>query len=162
MNEIFVDTGRVIKGRKKSILRINALGSCIAVIGCNYETGTGGAAHIMLPGKAPVKSKEKTKYAYNSIKKLLKLLGPCERNYDCIRVLLIGGANVLKRPDCTIAQDNLKSVKEELEKYKVVILAESVGGTERRKAVFNISTGEIFCSKGSGREKKLFTLKEMI
>ena len=51
--EIDVLTGGIAARKNTGIIRVSALGSCIAVIMHDKKNKIGGIAHIMLPGKSP-------------------------------------------------------------------------------------------------------------
>ena len=60
---IEVSTGEV-RASSDRVLRASALGSCVAVAMLDAEAGTGGLAHVMLPGASPDgQQNEHAKYA---------------------------------------------------------------------------------------------------
>ena len=63
---IYTQTGEVKTGKKDTILRSNAIDSCIVIAAYDEEEKVGAMAHIMLPGKAlENKNTQKNKYARN-------------------------------------------------------------------------------------------------
>ena len=83
------------------------------------------------------------------------LHGSGARDED-IGICLVGGANVLKKEGDTIATTVIDSVKEIIEKNKLLILASSLGGFERRSAALNLKTGMVYYTIGESAEKKLW------
>jgi len=154
---IYAHTGEVKSGKKDTILRSSAIGSCLAIAAYDKNMQVGALAHVMLPGKAPEGRKnQKTRYAANALDELIikmNLLGTKEKN---IEVCLVGGANILKKKDGLIAADNIFSVEELLIKRKIKIRAKSVGGTERRSITLNVETGCVRYTIGNGAEKLLW------
>lgn len=159
---LFVETGVVLKDTYKKGIEINALGSCVALIAYNRSSGYGAAAHIMLPGKAPQKEQNKNKYAHNAVKKLLSLIVTKKSGYEDLTLCIVGGANVLKRKNCTIAPDNVKSVIEELSAYGLKVLAQKTGGTKRYRVYFDTRTGKVYYARGSSDYKALINYQEVL
>jgi len=161
MREIDVLTGEVKKAAPGAVITAHALGSCVGVIGYNTVTGEGAIAHIMLPGTSPRRIPGRdTRYTVDALEALLEKLvptGPANRN---IRAALAGGANVLKRPDDGVGRANIDSVREELEKRGIVIVAESVGDEIRRKISLDLSNGNLYCFEGDQTPKILATFRK--
>jgi PAS domain S-box-containing protein len=152
----YVGTGEVIFGHAGDILESTPLGSCIAVCVYDSRLGVGGMAHVMLPGEAPENESEKNKYALNAVEALshgMRQMG-CEA--ASIDVCLIGAANVLDISDDTISRKNLDSVLNALREKNLKISAESVGGTLRRSAKFDVKNGAVFFSVGDDEERLLW------
>jgi len=112
---------------------------------------------FMLPGKAPEKRNyQKTKYAFDAIKEMLKDLNNLGIKENDIEICLVGGGNVLRKKDDTIASDNIASVDENLLKRNLTIKARNVGGTQRRSVSLFINTACVYFSVGDGHEKILY------
>jgi len=157
---IDVPTGAVAAGKSPDIFRSCAIGSCVVISAYCWQRRVGGLAHIMLPGNAPCNGiLEKTKYAENAIKELLCHMETLEADMEALDVCLVGAANVLKRPDDTVGQNNLDSVIEILEKKRIKIQAQSVGGTNRRSVTFDIGKGTVFYTEGDEAERLLWVSK---
>ncbi|MHC4464156.1 MAG: chemotaxis protein CheD, partial [Planctomycetota bacterium] len=109
MREIIdVNTGEVKVGGEKVVLRSIAIGSCV-IAAYDSEKKIGAMAHVMLPGSAPKKALERTKYAANAIEEMIYQMTGAGADKDNIEVCLVGGGNVLKKEDDTICRDNIKS-----------------------------------------------------
>lgn len=148
-NVIDVSTGEVRKGNIDHVLVSNGIGSCVVLAAIHLEKHIGGMAHIMLPGKAPLKKKQnKTKYAEDAIEKLLQLLETDKEAASNVRVCLIGAGNVLKKPDETICKSNIESLMTILNGLGIEISATSLGGHLRRTIRFTIKTGEVHFTEG--------------
>ena len=148
----FAMTGEVIAGEKKSILKTNAIGSCIAIIAYDKVKRIGAMAHIMLPGKAP-EGKQSDKYTVNAIQSLFEKMSSLGAEEKNIEFCLAGGANVLKKKDDKIGEENINSVQNYLQNYNYKIKAKSLGGFERRSVSLNVETGKVFFSIGDEPEK---------
>ena len=155
-NVIFVSTGEVKVCDVNHHLKSTAIGSCIVVTAWDSFQKIGGMAHVMLPGIAPVGKKEHaTRYAANAIDKLLDQLSQLGTKKENLEVCIVGGGNVLKRANDTICENNVRSVEEILRHKAFSIKALSVGGTLRRSAFLNVSSGFVYYTEGDSGERLL-------
>lgn len=156
-----VQTGEVKAATGKMILRSIALGSCVAIVAYDQDMKNGAIAHVMLPGKATPRTKphEKTKYAENAIEKLINLMAQIGSEIQDFKVAVVGGANVLKRPNDTIARDNVESNLKILNDNNIEIVATSVGGTERRNVAIDLDNGIITYTQGDSLDKELWSFR---
>ena len=155
--EQYVATGCLATGSLKGIIRTSPLGSCVAVIAYDKTSKTGGIAHIMLPGKSPTKNKtEENKYAENAIENLLDALKSLGSKKANIEICLVGGANVLKKENDTIADNLIFSIFEILEQKKLRIKKTSLSGYERRTAKLTLDTGCVTFTLGDNFEAELY------
>ncbi len=170
-----VQTGEIKVCGNECVLKSGAIGSCVVVVAYDTHKKLGGVAHIMLPGKSrplkegntvtPVQCKgakasdidiEKTRYAVDAIDYLAQKIQEMGSKLENLEVCLIGGANVLKREGDTIGRDNILSVKKLLNLKNIKIVAESLGGTERRSMSLEVSTGTVRFTQGDGKETVLW------
>ena len=155
-----MQTGQVKVGRRNSILKSSAIGSCIVIAAYNSNKTVGALAHVMLPGNAPGEGDlQKTSYAADAIDEMLNRMAHLGVDNDEIEVCLVGGGNVLKRKNETICQDNVNSVIEFLQKKGIKIKAKALGGTSRRRISFDIERGSIFYAEADEDERLLWETK---
>ncbi len=155
--EQIVATGHLATGSKNGVIRSTPLGSCVAVIAYDKTSKTGGMAHIMLPGKSPTKGKaEENKYAENAIANLLDALKSLGSNQANIEICLLGGANVLRKENDTIADTLIFSIFKIIEREKLHIKQTSLGGYERRMAKLCLHSGRLTYTLGDKSEVELF------
>jgi chemotaxis protein CheD len=155
MREIVdVNTGQIKIGMEKMVLRSLAIGSCVVISAYDLEKGCGGLAHVMLPGRAPLKSSEseKTKYAADAIDELIYLLKKAKSGILDIVVCLVGAGNVLKKKDDTICRSNIESISQILKQKNIPITAAVLGGTKRKSVFFDIDKAYITYTEGEGKE----------
>ena len=160
--EINVHTGDVRVSGSNTIIRTSALGSCVAVVAYDFFHKIGGLAHVMLPGWAPKNQtgNNRLKYAENAIALLLELMIDCGAEIDCIKAVLAGGANVLNKPNDTICEDNINSVKQMLAAAAIPVRAEATGVNLRRSITLNVKEGSCYYTEGSSREMLLWDFSE--
>ena len=157
MSEVVnIATGGVELGWGETILRSLAIGSCIVVVAYDFKKKTGAVAHIMLPGTAPKKTLEKTRYAADAIDEMINMMTQAESKKSDIEVCLGGGGNVLKRKDDAICKDNIESTTRILKEKNIPVRASALGGTERKGVFLDIENGSISFAEGDEKEKTLW------
>lgn len=155
--ENLLTTGHLATGSKKGVISTSPLGSCVAVIAYDKTSKTGGIAHIMLPGKSPTEDNaEENKYAGNAIENLIDELNKLGSKKANIEICMVGGANVLRKENDTIADNLILSIFEIMERKKLSIKRTSLGGYERRTAKLTLDTGIISFTIGDKSEEELF------
>ncbi|QIA07112.1 chemotaxis protein CheD [Draconibacterium halophilum] len=154
---IYVNTGEVKSGDAGILLNSGAIGSCVVITAYDFENRIGAMAHVMLPGSTPEgKNLKNTKYAVNAINELLTLMKKDDGKVCQLETCIIGGANVLKRPNDTIAKSNIDSVEKWLDEKSINVCAKAIGGFERRTVLFDIEKGSIFFTVGDSKPKPLW------
>ncbi len=146
-SEIDVLTGDIAVIKNTGIIRVTALGSCIAVLMYDKKNKIGGLAHILLPGKSPKnRAKEKFRYAENAIDELLRRMAAL--GSDCKKIVcgFVGAANVLKRENDTICLKNIKSVTDYLAINNIKVTGKKFGGINRMSVELHIDNGLAFYS----------------
>jgi len=153
---IDVNTGEVKVGKVDVVLRSIAIGSCIVIAAYDGRNKTGGMAHIMLPGEAPEKESEKTKYAYNAVEMLINLMIQKGSKIEDIEVCLVGGGNVLKKKRDSICKDNIDSTTALLAEKQIPVRKTVLGGTTRKGIFLDVENGIFTYTEGNGPEKLLW------
>ena len=120
------------------------LGSCVAV--CLYDQilKIGGINHYMLPfwnGQGL----PSPKYGNIAIEKLYEKLLQQGANHKNIISKVFGGGEVIQNMNAhfNVGQRNVLVAQEMLNDLKIRIAAQSTGGKQGRKIIFNTSTGEV-------------------
>lgn len=158
---IHVPTGEVKVGRSGSILKSNAIASCVVIAAYDSKQKVGGLAHVMVPGNSPEgRTSQTTRYATDAIEELVKRMTQLGVNIDDVEACLVGGGNVLKRKDDTICQDNISSVTNILNEKGIKIRAQAVGGTERRSISLDIEKECVQYTEGDSKRKILWSANE--
>ena len=115
-------------------------------------------AHVMLPGKMPEGKAEddRCRYAADAVDELLAMMrrAGCEKAE--MRVVLVGGGNVLRRQDDMICRNNIASVEKLIAAEGLEVSARALGGAQRRVVSIEVSSGVISCVEGDHSSKILF------
>lgn len=152
-----VGTGELAVAEQR-LLRSAAIGSCVVVALYDAAICRGGLVHVMLPGKAPSGlGGERTRYAEDGVQGLVERLTPqgerpAAHLVDCIA----GGGNVLQRDDDTICDANVASVVDALGRHGIGIVAEDVGGIQRRSLTLELPAGVFTVTVGDGALTRLW------
>jgi len=155
---IDIQIGHVAAASGQTVLKSSALGSCIAAAVWDAAGGIGAMAHIMLPGKAPNDKEpdEKTKYAVDAIDAIVDEMAKAGSACEDIEAVIVGGGNVLQKPEDTVCQSNIDSVLLRLGEKDIRVVAQAVGGIKRRGIVFDLESKIVLCSHGDSGEKQLW------
>jgi chemotaxis protein CheD len=122
------------------------VGSCIALCLWDRKMRIGGMAHIVLPERNGDKNADEGKYADTAVTCLVSRM--VERGADVRNFIAAcaGGASMFHRSrisTCTVGMKNARSVRIQLEKLFIPIVAEDVGGYSGRKVAFHCSDGRL-------------------
>ncbi|GAB4272476.1 MAG: hypothetical protein Kow0092_27530 [Deferrisomatales bacterium] len=148
MDKVFLYPGEAVFAREPT--RIDTLlGSCVAV--CLYDRARrwGGMNHYMLPrrgdGRLPP-----GKYGDHAIRSLLSLARAAGSRKEDLCASVYGGARVAghlgpgQGPDVLeVGARNVEVAREMLERFRVPVVREEVGGTRGRKLSMNSATNEV-------------------
>jgi len=126
------------------ILVTYALGSCVGI--CLYDRlrRIGGLAHILLPEAfGDAGGINIYKFADRAIEELIRSMA----KRGCVPLhmtaKIAGGANMFATQGKSIGDRNIETVKKELQRLKVRIVAEDTGANYGRTAVFNPEDGSL-------------------
>ena len=123
------------------------LGSCVGVILYDRITKIGGMVHIVLPDSKNQPDVNKAKYADTGIEELLRQMLARGATRSAITAKLAGGANMfgsLQKSDMlNVGVRNAASSKISLERLRIQILAEDLGGTHGRTIELNAEDGSL-------------------
>lgn len=124
-----------------------ALGSCIGVVAYDPLANVGGMLHFMLPDSTLTPEKaisQPSMFADTGLTALLRTLMNFKAEKRRLRILIAGGANVLSGNDIfKIGERNIVAIKNSLNRERIPIRAEEIGGLNNRTLHFQIKTGAI-------------------
>lgn len=153
-----VDVGSMIIQEDQGTLVCGGLGSCIAVVLIGHSNPIGGIAHVMLPDwPSGNRSSDTMRYAGPAVKELIRQFEQRGCPPRRVHTVVAGGANVLKRDDETICQDNIDSVFDCLNDHGLAPDRACVGGTRRRSVRLEVSTGQVLRTLGDQPPEQLYS-----
>ena len=149
-----------ITGSKYPKFIIYGLGSCVALILFDKKAKVHAMSHILLPSfnnvneKTPLRYPQK--YADHAVKDLVRLITRKGASKANLKAVIIGGAKIFKNHYNNIGEENVKMVKQELEKHGIKIVKQVIGGTSGRNIKFDTKDDSIFVkSTGKSEFKKI-------
>ncbi len=137
-----LEPGYVYVSVEKAIVR-TVLGSCVAVCLWDKTRGIGGMNHFIYP-ETLEQSKATAQYGNVATLELVRMMIRAGAKKQDLTAQLFGGASRMQRTEePTTGERNRLVARKVLEKAKVKIVSEDVGGSMGRKLIFDTSTGEV-------------------
>ena len=138
-------------------LSIYGLGSCIALILCDYLHNICGMSHILLPKTSKKIIKYPHKYGNLSARLLMQELINHGAERDNIKAIIVGGSRIFNFNYNIMGLDNIESIKEELNKLKIEIIKEDTGGTKGRIVIFDSKDFSLYFKSTGQNDFNKFT-----
>ena len=155
--EISVDSGEVAVARGASVLRANAIGSCVVVVAYDPNAGVGAMAHVMLPGTAPDRGDtNRTRYAGDAIEEMMRRMAALGAAANGMNVCLVGGAYILGEGQDSPGPEIVESLNTILHGHGIVPVATEVGGTQRRSCSLDVASGRLTYTVGDSGPQTLW------
>ncbi|EKN63907.1 chemotaxis protein CheD [Schinkia azotoformans] len=132
-----------------SLIRTSGLGSCVGVVIYDTQKEIAGLVHVMLPDSSLAKadSINIAKYADTGIEELINRLTKIGARVTNLKAKIAGGAQMFQfstqNEMMRIGPRNVEAVKKELQRFRIPIIAEDVGGSSGRTIEFNPSTRKL-------------------
>jgi chemotaxis protein CheD len=133
-----------------------ALGSCVGI--CLYDSANrvAGLSHILLPEAfRDSPEAENVKFADRAIEVLVGSMEKLGSLRYRLTAKIAGGANMFATSGISIGDRNVETVKSELERLRIKLVAEDTGADYGRTVVFDPQNG-LMTVKSIGRESKVF------
>jgi chemotaxis protein CheD len=148
INNIKVGIADMNTATSPDVIMTIGLGSCVGIALYDKIKSIGGLAHIMLPDSTQFSSvKNPMKFADLAIPMLIEKLEKIGANKRNLTAKIAGGASMFNFSDRNMTMDignrNGKSVKLNLKKYSIPLLAEDLGGNKGRTMIFDTARGSV-------------------
>lgn len=143
-NTFFLYPGQLVV-YKEPMNIMTILGSCVAVCIWDVKLRIGGMNHYLLP-LWKVQGLRTPKYGNVAIESLIEEMIKNGSSAKNLVAKVFGGAKVLETGDKSIfdiGRKNAEIAFEMLNRYKIRIAVDSVGGLRGRKILFKSNTGEV-------------------
>lgn len=147
--------------KKEGTLVTVGLGSCVGIALYDQENKVGGLAHILLPDSSLFTSRlnsfNPAKFADTAIPFLTDEMEKAGAKKRLLKAKIAGGGQLFsfQKAGCSVGEKNVKAVKYLLNKYKIPIKGEDVGGSKGRTMKFYVNSGKVIISTVGGIEKIL-------
>jgi chemotaxis protein CheD len=154
---IAVNSGEVKTGRLETVLRANAIGSCVVVAAYEACARVGGMAHVMLPGRSPDQMPwKKTRYAENAVEEMMRKVVALGAKPVRVESCLVGGANVLGEGRESPGPASVRSLGDILAAAGIAVVATEVGGRQRRSCTLDVARGRVTYTLGDSGQRLLW------
>lgn len=140
---IAMGEGRV--AQSPDIMISEGLGSCVAVVLYDASRRTGGMAHVMLPSSAP-SALHPFWSADRAVRALMREMRRRGSLGADVGAKIAGGARLFPAYSgfsVGIGAENVKSVRESLDRAGIRLIGSDVGGTHGRSVVVHLDTGRV-------------------
>jgi chemotaxis protein CheD len=128
-------------------IRTSGLGSCVGLVIYDPNKKMAGLAHVMLPESSLSKVSEfnPAKYADTAVEVLISRLVTNGARRSSLKAKMAGGAQMFQfavnNDLMRIGPRNVEAVKKELDRLKIPIVSEDVGGNSGRTIEFDPDEG---------------------
>lgn len=128
-------------------IRTSGLGSCVGLVIYDLEKKTAGLAHVMLPESSLSKTAQfnPAKYADTAVEHLVSSLVANGARRFALKAKMAGGAQMFQfatnNEMMRIGPRNVESIKKELNRLKISLVSEDVGGNSGRTIEFDPASG---------------------
>lgn len=148
MTEILVRVADAATGQGAAVLRTVGLGSCVAIVLHDADAGVGGLAHILLPSQSLSRDREnRAKFPGTAVPLLLEQMHALGARAERVVAKIAGGASMFGTllPSSTLqmGERNVIATREALERAKIPIIAQDVGGDHGRSVYFHVRSGTV-------------------
>lgn len=157
-NELVVNIADFAVGSGESVLSTSGLGSCVALVLHDAECGVAGLAHFLLPEASSGSTFTRpAKFAATGVSLLaaeMRLHGAQGK----LVAKLVGGARMfgaLLSGGVNMGQRNVEATRAALERLRIPVVGEDVGGECGRSLRVMASTGVIQVRSLAGRDREL-------
>ncbi|KRQ86000.1 Chemoreceptor glutamine deamidase CheD [Caloramator mitchellensis] len=149
LNEIKVGIGDLNVAFPPTKLITIGLGSCIGIALYDQYNKIAGLAHIMLPESNKfTNNSNPMKFADLAIPMLVEKMVNSGAKINYIKAKIAGGASMFAFADKSASMDignrNAEAVKQALQKLKIPIIAEDLGGNFGRTMILESDSGKVF------------------
>jgi len=135
---------------------IYGLGSCIALILYDLQNKIFAMSHILLPHSDNIKNniqiRRPHKFADCSVKILVENMITQGAENQNIKAVIVGGSKIFQNNFNNVGAENIKVVKFELERLKIRITREDVGGKRGRTIIYDTKDNSVYV-KPTGEEE---------
>lgn len=135
--------------REPNTIRTLGLGSCVGIVIYDEQKRVAGLAHILLPDSSVTKQKtiNEYKYADTAIPVLVDRLLEIGARKHALKAKIAGGAEMFKFSSGSdllrIGPRNIDASLNELNKLKIPVIAQDVGGNIGRTIEFDPATAKL-------------------
>jgi chemotaxis protein CheD len=138
--EYFLKAGYLVVNREDTLVR-TVLGNCVAVTIFDRVRRFGGINHFILP-RTQRKERATAQYGNIAVPALLHHLLDLGADRSTIEAQILGGAYHPEVRDHDLGRKNVAVARALLDRLRIPVVSEDVGGRRGRKVLFHTGTNE--------------------
>lgn len=137
---MYLQPGQVFVSEQPAVIT-TVLGSCVCVCLWDPRHGAGGANHYLLP-ESPA-APTSARFGDGAMEELLRRMDALGSPRRLLQAKLFGGAGVIRAFERAghLGEKNVAVARRFLERERIPVVAEDVGGRRGRKLIFDTRTG---------------------
>lgn len=153
--EIFLHPGDWYFGDQHTRIR-TTLGSCVAVTLWHPVLKLGGMCHFLLPESNRADGQLDPRYGTDALELMMKEIRRHKSDAADYEAKLFGGARMgaLGTEWSSVAERNRRKALELVDKYRLRLVAQSLGGNDYRQLILNIADGDVWVRQGTVSQVK--------
>jgi chemotaxis protein CheD len=155
-----------VSGRPEETLAAIGLGSCVAIILYDPQTGLAGMAHCLLPAERPGKPSTSDKpalYVQTGLPTLIQAMLRAGASKAALCAVLVGGAAMFDfggRSLLDVGSDNVAAARAALQSHGIPLVASDLGGNQGRSV--NLCIGDpCVMVRMDAKERRLISLARL-
>jgi chemotaxis protein CheD len=141
--QLYLQPGQVFASADPAVIT-TVLGSCVCVCLWDPRHGAGGANHYLLPERAG--AEHSLRFGHAAMEELVKQMEGVGAPRRLLQAKLFGGASVIRsfaNGNGHLGERNIEVARRFLERERIPVVAEDVGGRRGRKLLFDTRTGMV-------------------
>lgn len=141
--QLYLQPGQVFASADPALIT-TVLGSCVCVCLWDPRHGAGGANHYLLPER--VGAEHSLRFGHAAMEELVEQMEGVGAPRRLLQAKVFGGASVIRsfeRGNGHLGERNLEVARRFLERERIPVVAEDVGGRRGRKLLFDTCTGMV-------------------
>ncbi len=149
MSDVHVRIADMAVGHNGSVITTVGLGSCVAIVLYDRGQRVGGMAHIMLPDSEAFSSERaanRAKFANTAVPYLMEALAAAGARNWALEAKIAGGSQLFAwggDNSLNIGERNITAARQALERARVPLVGEDVGGGHGRTVKLEVATGTL-------------------
>lgn len=138
--EYFLKPGYILANREESIVR-TVVGNSVTVTIFDRKYRFGGINHFILPLTRD-RRQATPQFGNVSVTALCRLMLDLGSNPTSLEAQIMGGALRHDFPDRDLGRQNVEIARRMLEKFRIPVVSEDIGGQRGRKIIYHSGTNE--------------------
>ncbi|MBW2569810.1 MAG: chemotaxis protein CheD [Deltaproteobacteria bacterium] len=144
--EYYLKPGYIFLNTEPSMIS-TVIASCVAVSLWDCRKKYGGMAHYLYPFTSS-EDKATSRYGNVAVSYLINMFLEEGTDKKNIKAQIFGGASLQQSTECMkVAKENINIARTVLERFKISIISEDVGGNLGRKLIYNAFSNEAIVYK---------------